>query len=133
MARRVYFGRDRTFAGPPTVFDRTVRPRLSGKAANWSHASPNALFAADNKIEAALILMLVGGNRVPFHSVLAGRKRVHGHLHLCLVPYQARLARTHNPARGVPYDGITARGQQRLRERQYDLRWRMTDRASGRG
>jgi len=84
---------------------------------NWPCASLRGFVAPYNETEAALVLMSIDGSRVPFHSVLAGRKRVHGYLHSCLIADNTRLARTHNAARGVPYNGITAGGRQDLRER----------------
>jgi len=82
--------------------------RLMASPVGRRCALAHGLLTADYEIEAALILVLVRGNRVPFHSVLAGRKRVHRHLHFRPVADQARLVRTHNASRRVPYDGITA-------------------------
>ena len=70
--------------------------------------SRHDIIALDYEVKAALVLVLVGGSRVPFHSVLARGKRGHRYLQLSLITYDARLPRANYASGGGPHDRVTA-------------------------
>lgn len=88
--------------------------------------SPSRITVADHESEASLTRTFVRRGGIPLDSVLPGRERVHGYLHLCLVPNETSLPGAHDSSCRVPHDCITARRQQDLRKRQCDCRGRVT-------